>query len=81
MDLVINGIYKHFKGNLYKVLCVAYDSDTLKEKVVYKALYGDFKIYVRDKLEFLSEVDKNKYPQVMQKYRFEFVKLGDDLND
>lgn len=74
MDVLVNGVYKHFKGNSYKVLCVALDSEDLSEVVVYQALYGDGKIYARKKSEFLSNVDKNKYPDVKQEYRFELTK-------
>lgn len=41
------GIYKHFKGNLYELLCVAKHSETLDDMVVYKALYGDGDTWVR----------------------------------
>lgn len=68
----INGIYKHFKGTLHKVICIAKDSETLEEKVIYTH-EDDGQIWVRDKAEFLSEVDHNKYPNIKQKYRFELI--------
>lgn len=50
---------------------IALDCETLKKKVIYRALYGKFQSFVRDYDDFLSEVDRNKYPNVLQKYRFE----------
>ena len=41
------GIYRHYKGNLYELLCTARHSETQEELVVYKALYGDGGIWVR----------------------------------
>ena len=68
-----NEIYKHFKGNLYKVMAVAIHSETEEEMVVYQALYGDYKIYVRPLDSFISPVDKVKYPNVSQEKRFELI--------
>ena len=78
MDVVVGGKYKHFKGNLYEVLLIAYDSEISNDEnprklVVYKALYDDNKIWVRDYNMFISLVDKEKYPDIKQKYRFELV--------
>ena len=70
----IKGVYKHFKGNYYFVEDVAIGSEDDKEYVVYRALYGDNKLYIRELNMFLSEVDKEKYPNVEQVYRFEEVK-------
>ena len=69
-EVKINGIYKHFKGHIYKVIGIAKDSETLEEKVVYQNI-DTLELWIRDKQDFLSEVDKNKYPDVEQEYRFE----------
>lgn len=63
------GIYKHYKGNLYEVIDIALHSETLEEMVVYKALYGDFKIWVRplSMWDELVERDGKRIP------RFELI--------
>ena len=68
----INGKYKHFKGHIYQVIGLAKDSETLEEKVVYENIETK-ELWIRNKEEFLSEVDKKKYPNVEQIYRFELI--------
>lgn len=63
-------IYKHFKGDLVKVLMLATDSETLEELVVYE--HKD-KIWARPLKMFISKVDKDKYPECKQVYRFELI--------
>ena len=69
----IKGIYKHFKGNYYLVEDVAIGSEDMMEYVVYRALYGGNKLYIRPVDMFLSRVDKEKYPDISQEYRFEEI--------
>ena len=69
-EVKVGAVYKHFKGTLHKVIGVALDSETLDEKVVYNHV-DTGELWVRDKKDFLSLVDKKKYPNVLQKYRFE----------
>ena len=71
MELKINGVYKHFKGDLYLVEDIAIHSETKEKYVVYRALYGNNELYIRPYDMFISKVDKEKYPNVEQEYRFE----------
>lgn len=72
-EIKINGLYRHFKGNVYKVIGIANDSETLEKIVVYVSMKDETTLWTRPLNMFLSEVDKNKYPEVLQKYRFELV--------
>ena len=74
-ELKINGIYRHFKGHEYKVVCLAKDAEdeNLREMVVYQDTTKEDLYWVRPLDLFLSEVDHDKYPEVKQKYRFELL--------
>ncbi len=50
------GTYRHFKGNLYKVIGTATHSETLETLVVYQPLYGEGKLWVRPLANFMEKV-------------------------
>lgn len=66
-------LYRHFKGNIYKVIGIATDSETNEKVVVYEAQYGEKELYVRPYAMFAEILDKKRYPNVIQKYRFELI--------
>jgi len=64
--------YKHFKGSIMEVIALAKDSEDLSDLVVYKHV-DDGQVWVRPLLMFNSKVDKEKYPNVTQEFRFEEI--------
>ena len=77
-EIEIGKKYRHFKGKEYIILDIVYDSESnndeeLSKVVIYQALYGDKLKWARPYDMFNSLVDKEKYPDIEQEYRFEEV--------
>lgn len=67
-------IYRHFKGNLYRIVTLAEDSETGNMLVIYQALYGKYKVYARPLSMFVERLDKRQYPDAGADFRFELQK-------
>ena len=65
--------FRHFKGTVYTVLAVARHTETDESLVIYSDAQG--KTWARPKEMFCSLVDREKYPEVEQKYRFEKIEV------
>lgn len=74
-ELQLKRVYRHFKGDYYLTEDIAQDSETGETYVVYRKLYGDGGLWIRPLSMFLSEVDREKYPEAVQKYRFELQEI------
>lgn len=65
--------YRHFKGNIYKVLGIALHTETGEELVIYQAQYGEYRLFARPIEMFSARLDKTQYPDASQTYRFEQI--------
>lgn len=77
-------IYRHYKGNLYQVVAIGEYTETKETMVVYQALYGQFKIYIRSYEEFISNIDRERNPFIEQEERFQlqnFLEENTEEND
>ena len=74
-EIQIGRVYRHFKGDYYLVEAVARDSETEQPVVIYRKLYADGGLWVRPTAMFLELVDKKKYPDATQEYRFELQEI------
>ena len=79
------GIYRHFKGNFYEVLCIAKHSETTEPMVVYRALYGDGGVWVRPAAMWFETVERDgkcyqrfRKPDTEERVRF-YEQLYDEL--
>jgi len=67
------GIYRHFKGNLYDVITVARHTETGEDMVVYRALHGEFGLWVRPLTMFTEQIERDGKFMA----RFEFVRAAE----
>lgn len=79
----VNDIVRHFKGNLYRIVTFARNTETREKEVIYESLYegedGIREVWARPYKMFKEKVDREKYPNVEQEYRMEIVGIMDVL--
>lgn len=73
MNIEKDQLYRHFKGNIYKIVAIAKHTETGEDMVIYQDVYGFHEVYARPRDMFESPVDKVKYPEAEQEMRFELI--------
>ncbi|MBP5554264.1 MAG: DUF1653 domain-containing protein [Lachnospiraceae bacterium] len=71
-------LYRHFKGGLYRIVTIAQHTETSEGLVIYRSEEDPSKVWARPVVNFLSPVDKVKYPDATQDMRFEKVESGQE---
>lgn len=71
---ITQGIYRHYKGNLYQVLHTAQHSETEEALIVYRCLYGEYGVWVRPLSMFAETITRDS----KQIPRFELIKALED---
>ena len=71
----VGRVYRHFKGDHYLVEALAQDAASGEICVVYRKLYGDGGLWVRPFSEFAGPVNRAKYPNADQEYRFQLLEI------
>ena len=76
MEIKTGRIYRHFKGDYYIVIDTALNNEDERVYVIYRALYGDGQLFVRPLEDFTARVDRTKYPNATQEYKFELQDIN-----
>ena len=71
-----NEVWRHFKDKLYRLVTIAQHTETEEQMVVYRAMYGAEGYFLRPLDMFMSEVEREKYPDVEAKSRFDRVNIS-----
>lgn len=79
LEVKTRKVYRHFKGQHYYVCDIATHSETDEQLVVYRALYGEQRLFVRPISMFFDEVDRTKYPDVEEGTR-RFTEVTNEEN-
>lgn len=67
------GKYRHFKGQHYELIDIATHTETGEDMAIYTAMYGYRLLYTKPLDIFFSKVDKQKYPNAEQEFKFEYI--------
>ena len=71
-------IYRHFKGNLYEILAIARQTEAMEELVIYRDVHDHSRVFARPLAMFMSQIDKEKYPDAKDTYRF--TRVDDNID-